>query len=290
MSSYLPDFSVINPETLDEAVEAKASLDEAIPLAGGTDVMVYMESGQLDPAPVINLYSLSSQPVEPTLEENLRLHPLSTYRHARQLESLQEIYPMLATAAREISVLALQSRATWIGNVANASPAADGVPALIAYDAELELMSPERTRTVPLAEFYQGYKNVDLEPDELITAITLPRPDEDWQEYYRKVGTRRFQAISKTLLSARIKLSDDGVVDDVRLAFASVAPFTLRTTETESVLRGNQLTPDLISTAEDALQDEIQPIDDIRSNQQYRRRVTGNLLKDFLSEHLPDTT
>ncbi len=287
MSSYLPDFSVVNPETLDEAIQARAQIDGALPLAGGTDIMVYMESGQLEPRPIINLYSVADRPVEPTLDGELRFHPLSTYRHARVLDEVHETFPMLATAAREISVLALQSRATWIGNVANGSPAADGVPPLMAYDAELEITGPGGSRTVELHDFYQGYKQMDLNDDELITALTLPLPNDDWEEYFRKVGPRRFQAISKTLLSGRINL-DDGRIEDIRLVFASVAPYTLRATETESVLRGEDLTPNLIERAEEALQDEIQPIDDIRSNKQYRRSVTGNLLKDFLSDHLPD--
>ena len=189
---------------------------------------------------------------------------------------------MLAAAAREVGGLAVQSRGTWVGNVANASPAADGVPALMAYDAELEIRSSSGRRRVPLAGFYRGYKKMDLAAGELITAIHLPKREPGFREYYRKVGARRFQAISKTLLAGRVRLTADRRIDDVRLAFASVAPFSLRAVETEDVLRGQHLTPELVEEASWALQDEIQPIEDIRSTEKYRRTVTSNLLRDFL--------
>jgi CO/xanthine dehydrogenase FAD-binding subunit len=123
---------------------------------------------------------------------------------------------------------------------------------------------------------------MDIRPDELITAIHLPETPPRWLEYFRKVGARRFQAISKTLLAARIRFNADRRVEDVRLIFASVAPFTLRAFETERVLRGNHLTESLISNAVAAIQDEIHPIDDIRSTESYRRQVTSNLLREFL--------
>lgn len=283
MRAYLPDYSVFTPETLDEAVEALDSDEEVWPLAGGTDLMVYMESGDWNPCTFLNLYGLKDIEREPRLNGGLTLSPLSTYSHTRKIENVKSSYPMLATAAREISVLALQSRATWIGNIVNASPAADGVPALMAYDARVELQSMTKgTREVPLSKFYSGYKQMDRENHELVTAVHLPAPENDWCEYYNKIGTRRFQAITKTLLAGRIKM-EGNTVEDVRLCFASVAPYTLRATETEDLIRGEELTPELIEEASEAIQEEIQPIDDIRSNETYRRKVTSNLVRDFLS-------
>ena len=139
---------------------------------------------------------------------------------------------------------------------------------------------------VALNNYYLGYKQTARQDDELITAVRLPEPEPDWQDYYRKVGTRRFQAISKTLLAARIKISSDQLIEDVRIVLASVAPYTLRAVQTEAVLREKPLTSELIEAAATAIQDEISPIDDIRSNQAYRRKVTGNLIRDFLSTFL----
>ena len=186
-------------------------------------------------------------------------------------------------AASNGALLNVAGNNTWAGNIANGSPAADGVPALMAYDAEVDLASKNGRRSVSLAAFYRGYKQMDRRPDEIITAIRMPLPQPGWSDYYRKVGTRRFQAISKTLLAGRILLDANRTVKDVRMVFASVAPFTLRAVQTEGLLRGRQLTADLIGDATRAIQDEIHPIDDIRSTEAYRRRVTANLVRDFLA-------
>ena len=269
------DFAVITPRSLDEALDALASVENVRPLAGGTDLMVLLESGGLLPCTFLNIQDL------PELKSPDKITALTTYRDIRA-GHWKARFPMLATAAREVGALSIQSRGTWIGNIANASPAADGVPALMAYDANLEIASKNGRRTVPLANFYRGYKQMDLRPDELITEVHLPEPPPGVVEYFRKVGARRFQAISKTLLAGRIRFESDSKVADIRLVFASVAPFTLRAFETEAVLRGRHLTPETLAEAVDAIQDEIHPIDDIRSTEAYRRRVTANLLREFL--------
>ena len=269
------DFPVITPQSLDEALDALASVQNVRPLAGGTDLMVLLESGALRPCTFLNIQDL------PELKSPDRITALTTYRDIR-VGHWKTRFPMLAAAAREVGALAIQSRGTWIGNVANASPAADGVPALMAYDAELEIARRGERRRVPLATFYRGYKQMDLRADELITEIHLPAPSPGFVEYYRKVGARRFQAISKTLLAGRIRFAADSTIADIRLVFASVAPFTLRAFQAEALLRGRQLTQESVADAAKAIQDEIRPIDDIRSNEAYRRKVTANLLRDFL--------
>jgi CO/xanthine dehydrogenase FAD-binding subunit len=276
-------FDVITPESFDEALDALASDPDIVPLAGGTDLMVGLDAGTIRPCTFLNLQELAElrPPLSPAA--SLTLGALTTYRDVR-VSSVRRQFPMLASAAREVGSLAIQSRGTWAGNVINASPAADGVPALMAYDAEIELASKSTRRRVPLSQFYSGYKQMVRRPDELVTAIHAPVPDPGWIEYYRKVGARRFQAISKTLLAARILVGADQIVSDIRMVFASVAPYTLRAVRTESLIRGRQLSPDLIAECAKAIQDEIHPIDDIRSSEAYRRRVTSNLVVDFLAK------
>jgi CO/xanthine dehydrogenase FAD-binding subunit len=281
-------FDVVTPHSLSDALEALASTEKLVPLAGATDLMVYLEAGTLAPCTFLNLQELRE--LRPPLELNgfLTLGALTTYRDVR-VSPVNNHFPMLAWAAREVGVLAIQSRGTWAGNIANASPAADGVPALMAYDAEVELASRNGRRRVPLSTFYRGYKQMDRRPDELITAIRMPLPQPGWSDYYHKVGTRRFQAISKTLLAGRILFDANRTVKDVRMAFASVAPSTLRAVQTEDLIRGHHLTPDLVEQAAEAIQDEIHPIDDIRSTETYRRRVTANLVRDFLASRAVQT-
>jgi CO/xanthine dehydrogenase FAD-binding subunit len=289
MRAYLPDFAVVNPAELHEALDALASGENIIPLAGGTDLMVYLEAGELPPCAFLNLQEIRDFQRPPQINASLVLYPLTTYRDTRVTAAIRQKFPMLARAAREVGALAIQSRGTWAGNIANASPAADGVPALMAYDAEVELSSKSGRRSVALSRFYTGYKKTERRPDELITAIRLPLPRPGAFEYYRKVGTRRFQAISKTLLAGRILLGGDRRVKAARIVLASVAPYTLRALKTEAVLQGRELTLDIIEEAARAIQDEIKPIDDIRSTEAYRRHVTGNLVREFLSSaiHAP---
>ncbi len=275
------NFEVITPATLKDALDAIDTERNLVPLAGATDLMVYLEAGSLPPCTFLNLQELAE--LKPTLrvDGSVVLGALTTYRDVR-ISSVREQFPMLASAAREVGALAIQNRGTWAGNIANASPAADGVPALMAYDASIELTSKQQRRLVPLSAFYRGYKQIDRRPNELITAIHLSVPRPGWHEYFRKVGARRFQAISKTLLAGRILFSRDETVEDIRMVFASVAPYTLRAVQTENLLRGRQLTPELIDETARAVQDEIHPIDDIRSTETYRRRITSNLIRDFL--------
>jgi len=281
--THLPDYEVINPADLNEALDALSSTPELVPLAGGTDLMAYLESGVLPPCTFLNLQAVGELQGLPSFNAGLTLPALATFRDARMAPEIRERYPMLTAAAAEVGTLAIQSRGTWAGNIANASPAADGVSALMAYDAEVELTSSRGRRRVALARFYNGYKRMDRLPGELITAIHVPAPQPGWREYFRKIGARRYQAISKTLLAGRVLMGSDREIKGIRLIFGSVAPFTLRAVRTEQALRGRQLNPDVIRGALAVLQDEISPIDDVRSTEAYRRRVTANLLCDFLS-------
>ena len=283
MKACLSDFPALNPSSLREALLGLNGPGPVVPLAGGTDLMVSLEAGSLSPCTFLNLREVREfQPSHRLGPHTLQLGPLCTYRDVRSDPRIGRLFPLLGRSAREVGGLAVQSRGTWIGNVVNASPVADGVPALMAYDAQVELTSLAATRRVPLCGFYTGYKKTLREVDELVTAIYISRPDRAWKEYFRKVGTRRFQSISKTLLAGRMRLSSDGGVEDVRIVLAGVAPFTLRAVHTEAVLRGQVLSPALIREASTTIENEIQPIDDFRSSAAYRRRVSSNLLHDFL--------
>ena len=188
---------------------------------------------------------------------------------------------MLVQAASETGGLAIQNRGTLGGNIVNASPAADSPPALLAYDAALELVSTQGARWVPYHSFHTGYKEMSIRPDELLVRIRLPRTTRGRRQYYRKIGTRKAQAISKVCLAALAQINDDRI-DDARIAFGSVAPIPLRCVKTEGALRGQKLNREIIERAKAELAREIVPIDDLRSTRNYRLRVSLNLLEDFL--------
>ena len=214
---------------------------------------------------------------------NETLGALTTNTEIQRHPALQAEFPLLCSAARETGSIATQNRGTLGGNIINASPAADSPPALLVYDAELELVSERGARWVPYHGFHTAYKKMNLSPDELLRAVRLPRRAAKWRQHYRKVGTRRAQAISKVCF-AGAALIENGVVADIRIALGSVAPIVLRAVKTEDALRGARITPAVIATVKDTLAHEIAPIDDIRSTARYRLHVAQNLMAEFLSQ------
>ena len=164
--------------------------------------------------------------------------------------------------------------------IANASPAADSPPALLIYDAELELVSTRGARWIPYLGFHTGYKKMNMAGDEIIQRIRLPRTKGNWTQFYRKVGTRKAQAISKVCFAGAIQMQG-GTVHDARIALGSVAPTVLRCQKTEALLRGRTI-QEALGEARKQLRAEISPLDDFRSTAHYRTRVAQNILEEFL--------
>jgi CO/xanthine dehydrogenase FAD-binding subunit len=285
MRAYLPAYGLISATQLQEALGVLANEPGVWrPFAGGTDLMVLLEAGKLPHKKYLNIWNLPElRGIEVTASQ-VTLGALTTYTEVQQEKVLQAEFPMLCQAASETGGLAIQNRGTLGGNIVNASPAADSPPALLAYDAELELVSLAGARWVPYHGFHTGYKQMVIRPDELLTRIRLPRSSEKLQHYYRKVGTRKAQAISKVCFAGTAQVRA-GKIDDLRIALGSIAPVPLRCVQTEDALRGSELNKTSIDRAKAVMANEIVPIDDIRSTRNYRQQVSLNLLEDFL-QHL----
>ena len=282
MRAYVPSYQMISPASLGEALDVLAQENGLWqPFAGGTDLMVLLEAGKLPHRNYLNIWNLPDLRGIEVTEGHISLGALTTYTEIQAHEVLRREFPMLCQAASETGGLAIQNRGTLGGNIVNASPAADSPPALLAYDAELELASAKAARIVPYDSFHTGYKQMDIRPEELLRSIRLPRSTQISQHYYRKVGTRKAQAISKVCFAATAHMEGDRI-GDVRIALGSVAPIPIRCGQTENTLRAKQINPDSLATAKAALAAEIAPIDDIRSTKDYRLRVSLNLLEDFL--------
>jgi CO/xanthine dehydrogenase FAD-binding subunit len=284
MRSYLPAFDLRVPGTLDDALRMLAATDEEWrPFAGGTDLMVLLEAGKLAHTKYVSLWTLEALRGIEIAGTEVILRALTTYTDILANGVLTAEFPLLGMAARETGGVATQNRGTIGGNIANASPAADTPPALLVYDAELELVSVRGRRRLPYRAFHTGYKTMDLAAGELIAAVRLPRGRRWTHQAYRKVGTRRAQAISKVCFAGAIDVQD-GIVHDVRLAFGSVAPICTRARASEAALRQAPLDPRRIAAASAALTQDIAPIDDIRSSARYRATVAANLLTAFLEQ------
>jgi len=284
MRSYVPAYELEDPLNLGTTLDRMAREPGAWkPFAGGTDLMVLLEAGKLPHRKFLSIWKLPELRGITVTPTHVTLGSLTTYSEVRRHDILSREFPLLSRAAAETGSVATQNRGTIGGNLANASPAADSPPALLVYDAELELVSARGSRSVPYHGFWKGYKQIDLHDDELIRAIRLPREKNSWTQFYRKVGTRRAQAISKVCFAGVARM-ESGQVADVRIALGSVAPTVLRAIETEKVLRGEKLTPVLVRVAQETLAREISPITDIRSTARYRLRVAQNLLAEFCEQ------
>jgi len=280
--AFIPAYQLVTPQSLSEALTIVASDGGAWkPFAGGTDLMVLLEAGKLPHKNYLNIWNLSELRGIEVSDAYVSLGALTTYTEVHNHEILRAEFPMLCQAAKETGGIAIQNRGTLGGNIVNASPAADSPPALLAYDAELELVSKHGERRVPYLKFHTGYKQMDIRPDELLRAIRLPRAPNQLTQYYRKVGTRKAQAISKVCFAA-VGSMNDGKIESVRIALGSIAPIPLRCVQTENALRNQTI--DSLAAAREALGSEISPIDDLRSTRDYRLRVSLNLLEDFINE------
>lgn len=282
MRAFVPNYQIVTPPSLAEAL-ALLSREPGVwkPFAGGTDLMVLLEAGKLPHRNYINIWSLKELRGIEVTESHITLGALTTYTEVQSHPVLQSEFPMLCQAASETGGLAIQNRGTLGGNIVNASPAADSPPALLAYEAEIELVSTGGSRWLPYSGFHTGYKQMLIGPNELLSRVRLPRNTRNATHYYRKVGTRKAQAISKVCLAALAKLDDDQIAG-CRIALGSVAPIVIRCVQTEDALRGQKPDPNTISSACATLSEEISPIDDIRSTADYRLQVARNLLTDFL--------
>lgn len=284
MRSVLSEFDLREPRSLDDALEILASAPgQWRAFAGGTDLMVLLQAGKLPPARYLSLWNIADLRGIHVRDDAIVLGALTTYTDILRSEAVRNDCPLMCHAAAETGGVATQNRGTIGGNIANASPAADTPPALLVYDAVVELISVRGTREVPYDRFHLGYKRMDLAPDELIRSVRVVRGRGAWTRAWRKVGTRRAQAISKICFAGALDIEpSSSVVRDVRLAFGSVAPTVVRATHAESGLRGQSLSAATAAAARSALARDIAPIDDIRSTAAYRLRVAGNLVWEFL--------
>jgi CO/xanthine dehydrogenase FAD-binding subunit len=271
-----------SPRSLDETYALLAEHGaRAKVIAGGTDLMVLMNARQLEAPEFVDIWALNELRGITDEGPTIRIGALTSYTQIINSEACRTFLPSLVAASKTIGAIQIQNRGTIGGNVVNASPAGDTLPVLAAFDAELEIGSVRGPRNISFNSFYTGYRQTNLEPDELLLAVRLPKLREDERDFFAKVGTRRAQAISKTVMGARIRLRAYAI-ESVQIGVGSVAPTVVRARRTEQLLTGQLLIDRLIELARKTVADEISPITDLRSTVHYRRVVTGNILARFL--------
>ena len=275
--------TVHSPRSAAEAVRLLAKNPGAIPLAGGTDLMVGWNMGQLNGRAVVDLARVSEWKKIAVSKHAVRIGSLATHAQIQKHPVVRARFPLLVEACAVVGAAQIQNRGTLGGNIANASPAGDTFPPLSVYEARVHCVGPAGRRVVSIHQIFAGVKKTSLKPGELIEAIELPfAAKPPTRGVFRKVGTRAAQSISKTMFAGLLWLRPDGTVSDVRLAFGSLAPTVKRLRSAEAFLSGKRLDESTVARAGDLLAADVSPIDDIRSTRAYRAAVSRNLLVRFL--------
>jgi xanthine dehydrogenase small subunit len=272
MQSSIGHRQLLEPTSLTDALKMLRNEGPLTPMAGCTDLYVSLNFGTLKDTRFLNLWRLNALRSIEIRRGALAIGALATFTDLIRSALVRKRLPMLVAAAREVGGVQIQNRGTLGGNVANASPAGDSLPVLAAADALVLLQSSNGLRRVPFNRFYAGYRTTVRRGDELIVGFEVPPVR--GRQWFRKVGTRAAQAISKVVMAGVVHPGGS------RIALGSVAPTVVRAARTEAALAAGAS----VEAAQGTLMDEIAPIDDVRSTAEYRRRVAANLLAQMLRQ------
>ena len=265
--------------TLDEALRARREWgDDGQLLAGGTDVMVQFLHGEISPGALIHIEAIESLSAL-SVNGRTSLGALTTHRTIATTASLRARHPALAAAAATVGGWQTQVKGTIGGNICNASPAADTVPALLVGDAHVTLTSAAGERRLPLGDFILDRRSTALAADELLTSVDLEPVPDGSAEVYLKLGRRGAMEVALVGLAVRLGFAENGSVGDARVALCSVGPVPRRVPDAEAALVGSTLTTEALDESGAALLCAATPIDDARSSANYRRRTLRGLLE-----------
>ncbi len=283
----------VRPKTLADTCKLLAdSSKRPILLAGGTDLVVeeHLAPAKSTPSPAHLVIDVSALPELLKVEDRgatVRIGGGVSYLTMRRDPLFTSKLPLLGAMAKDVGAIQIQARGTLAGNLATASPAADGVAALAALDCIVGLCSVRGQRSVPIATLYKGYKQIERKPDEVIAWIDVRVPSANARWMWRKVGTRLAQAISKVALAAVAEIDERGMIVHARFGMASVAPTTALLSGVQRALEGQHASAIDKDSVLAALEKDIAPIDDVRSTGEYRRHVARALLRQFLGMLAP---
>jgi aerobic carbon-monoxide dehydrogenase medium subunit len=275
-----PDYDA--PDSLDAALRLKKNLgDKARIIAGGTDLILRLRSKIFTPDMLIDLRHLSMNTIS---IDSDKVYLGSCVTHAQILNSdiLTSNFPALVEACRQFAGPPIRNRGTVGGNIVNSSPAADLVPPLLVYDADIVLTSSSSVRVLPLCDFFTGPGKNVMKADEILTEIHLPLPAADTVANFIKLGQRRSMAISIVNLACRITVSESNIVNTARIALGAVAPTPIRAMKAENIFVGETFSDALVESAAQLASEEISPISDSRASKDYRVKMTRVLVRRAL--------
>ncbi len=270
------------PTTLEDALRIKKEVGaDARVIAGGTDLILKMRDKVFTPTTLIDLRRISLNNLSLT-SDAMCLGAYVTQSQLLASADIRKMYPALAEACREFAGPPIRNRGTLGGNIVNASPGADLLPPLLAYDASVVLASSGTERELPLTEFFTGPGQTILKPDEILTEIRMPLMPARTASTFIKLGQRRSMAIALVSVATRLTLDAKGIVNEARIVLGAVAPTPIRAQAAEKVLTGNPLSDDLIGQAAREAQNVATPISDVRAHEPYRKKMTEVLVRRAL--------
>lgn len=278
-------FDYCAPKGLEEALDILAEYGErASALAGGTDLVLFMERGKLRPDLVVEIPSCSPFVGIESTDGQIRIGSRTTMRELETSSVIRSRIGILAEAAGEVGSLQIRNLATIGGNICTASPAGDTLPALLVLDASVKLVRKDGERVIPLRDFFVGPGKTVRQPDELLTEVICPVPSGKFGWSFYKLSVRRYMDIAIVNAAALVVVNDDGEIVDARLAFGSVAPTPIRVYEAEERLKGTPLNEILLDEVANLAQEASSPITDQRGTAEYRRIMVYRLAKRVLKE------
>lgn len=278
-------FDYCAPRGLEEALDIFEEFGErARALAGGTDLILFMERGRLRPDLVVEVPFCQPFVGMEKADGHLRIGSRTTMRELEISPLIREKVPILAEAAGKVGSLQIRNLATIGGNICTASPAGDTLPALLVLDASAKLVSKREERVVPLRDFFVGPGETVRQPNELLTEVIVPLPQNRWGYSFYKLAVRRYMDIAIVNAAALLTVNEDGIITDVKIALGSVAPTPIRAYESEERLRGNPVEDSLLDEVAKLAQDASSPITDQRGTAEYRRIMVYRLTKRVIRE------
>jgi CO/xanthine dehydrogenase FAD-binding subunit len=270
--------NVFIPQTLSELWQILEAEPGAALYAGGTDLLVRMRNGLTRPNQMICLERIEELKGVEDRGKEIFIGPCATLSNLLESPLVRNHFPILINGLKVLGSPSIRNMGTIGGNIVTASPAGDTLPPLYVLRAELELRTKDSSRRIPIKDFIKGPGETNLVPGEALTAIFIRKQQNFNLHHYEKVGQRKALAIAIVSLAALLKISEEGIVEEVRLAWGSVAPTVVTSTEIEAMLIGCRLSRQMLEKAAQMARAMVKPIDDIRAGADYRRQVAGNLL------------
>jgi len=278
--------SYLRPTSLEDALELRAS-NEVQVIAGATDAYPMKANadawGQYQPGTILDISALESLRGIEENDDHWRIGALATWSDIIRAD-LPASFDGLKLAAAEVGGVQIQNRGTLAGNICNASPAADGVPPLLALNAGVEIASQTGTRQMPLSGFIDAYRHISLGKDELVTAILIPKLPENTHSHFLKLGARRYLVISVVMASCVVVLDDDGLIAQACIALGACSPVAVRLTHLEEDIIGRTLDVSLGEVPTLSHLQDISPIEDVRASADYRLDGALKLVREMLQQ------